>query len=193
MAVTLEEVNAKFERVATLAELNKKSLDKMREELLCRYENLDTAILGVKGELKGISKSNEMISEDYFYESLNESRAFAGIHFDDVQRNIKGKVKLKDGTTLVDEYDTVMYNDTAICIVEVKYRVRESDVEEIANRSATNFKKLFPYYANYKIYLAVGGLTVEKTAVESAKRHGIGVLRLRGDAVEAYDKNLKIY
>jgi len=175
MAVTLEEVGAKFERVATLAELNERNLAKMREELL------------------GISKSNCMVAEDYFFESLSESKAFAGIHFDDVQRNIKAKIKLEDGTILVDEYDTVMYNDTAVCIVEVKYRLREDDVDEVANTSAANFKKLFPYYANYKIYLAVAGLTVEKTAVDCAKKHGIGVLRLKGDAVEVYDEGLKAY
>jgi hypothetical protein len=160
---------------------------KEREESLARLEKTvektSKSVFGVKEELGGISKSNGMVSEDYFFASLYASKMLGGVHFDDVQDNVGGMVKLSDGTKIKGQYDIVMYNDTAVCIVEVKYRLRKEDVLDVANRYADNFRKLFPAYADYKIYLAVGGMVIEKDAMETAKQYGMGILKQNGDAV----------
>jgi len=151
------------------------------------------AVFGVDKKVNGIGDSNGMLAEDYFYESLNKTKTLGGIHFDGVIRNMANMLKLEDGTILNDEYDTVMINDTAVCVVEVKYKVEKQDINRLAKKRVHNFKKLFPMYANYKIYLAFGGLTFQKGAADAAKELGLGVLRLNGDAVEIYDENLKAY
>jgi len=156
-------------------------------------EELRKLAKGVIRDVNGIGDSNGMVSEDYFFESLSESKMFGGVHFDRVVRNVTSYIKLEDGEEVNDEYDTVMYNDTSICIVEVKYKVERQDVRKLAKLSVRNFRKMFPMYAGYKIYLAVGGLTFEKRAVDAAKDLGVGVLRLRGDALEVIDENLKVY
>jgi uncharacterized coiled-coil protein SlyX len=156
-------------------------------------EKLRKSVRSVTEELGGISKSNGMVAEDYFFASLNESKTFGGVHFDIVTQNMKNAIKRKDGSKLEGQYDIVLSNDDAACILEAKYRLREEDVLKLVDKQVDTFKILFPNYANYKIYLAVGGMTVEDEAMNTAKRLGIGVLTVSGDAVVVYDENLKVY
>jgi len=187
-----EREKAAKERAEAEAERDKKHA-KEEEERKKSYEELHKLIFGVGTEVNGISNSNGMVAEDYFFETLKKTKTLGGLHFDIVIRNIANALKLENGTTLNDEYDTVMINDTAVCVVEVKYKVEKKDVRKLAKKRVLNFKKLFPMYANYKIYLAFGGLTFQKGAVDTAKELGMGVLRLNGDAVEIDDDNLKAY
>jgi len=189
MGVEREGSGATFESVWALAEKNEKGLEELRKAV----DRTNSTVFAVKGELIGISKSNWMMTEDYFYESLYETMTFGGIHFDRIRRNIGHSKKLADGSTLDGEYDIVMYNDTAVCLVEVKYRFKGDDVKKIAKWYAATFKRLFPEYADSKIYVGVGGMSFEEGAVDVAKRSGLGVLRVKGDAVEIYDENLKVY
>ena len=186
---------AQKKRDESLAKLEKtvEQTTKAVERMSKAVEKTDNAVSGVKEELVGISRSNGMMSEDYFFASLFASKMLGGVHFDDVQDNVGGMVKLSDGTKIKGQYDIVMYNDTAVCIVEVKYRLRKEDVLDVANRYADNFRKLFPAYADYKIYLAVGGMVIEKDAMETAKQYGMGILKQNGNAIVVYDENLKVY
>ena len=176
------------ERAESLADL-KKSIAETTKNIDKMYKS----ICGVKEELGGISKSNGMVAEDYFFASLDESKTFGGVHFDIVTQDMKNAIKRKDGSKLEGQYDVVMANDDAVLILEAKYRLREEDVLKLVDKQVDTFKILFPNYANYKIYLAVGGMTVEKEAMNAAKRLGIGVMTVNGDAVVVYDKDLKIY
>ena len=187
------------EKAAREREIAAKEHERMareRDESLTRLEKtvdkMCNAVSGVKEELKGISDSNGMVAEDYFYASLDESKTLGGVHFDRMLRNVTNGIKF-DGKEINEEYDAVMYTDTSVCIVEVKYKVRKQDIRKLAMKRVQHFKMLFPMYANYKIYLAVGGMAFEKGAVDAAKELGMGVLQLNGDAVEIYDENLKVY
>jgi hypothetical protein len=124
---------------------------------------------------------------------LDESKTFGGVHFDIVTQDMKSAIKRKGGSNREGQYDVVMANDDAVLILGAKYRLREEDVLKLVDKQVDTFKILFPNYANYKIYLAVGGMTVEKEAMNAAKRLGIGVMTVNGDAVVVYDKDLKIY
>jgi len=171
------------------AKARKESLDKLEKAV----ERTTTAVFGVKEELGGISKSNNMMSEGYLYESLNATKTIGGIHFDVVADGMKGALKRKDGSKLEGQYDVVMINDNAVCIVEVKYRLRPEDVREIVNKHVNTFKELFPRYEGYKFYLAVGGMAIEDEAINTAKGLGVAVIRTKGGALEILDKNMKVY
>ena len=186
----------------TVAETNKgidetrrtvNELSKTVAETTKGVDKMYKSICGVKEELGGISKSNGMVAEDYFFASLDESKTFGGVHFDIVTQDMKNAIKRKDGSKLEGQYDVVMANDESAFILEAKYRLREEDVLKLVDKQVDTFKILFPNYANYKIYLAVGGMTIEDEAMNTAKRLGIGVLTVSGDAVVVYDKNLKVY
>jgi len=180
------------ERAEAEAERDKKCA-KEEEERKISYEKLHTLIFGVGSEVKGIAKSNNLMSEGYLYESLNTTKMMGGVHFDIVSEDIKGTLKRKDGTKVEGQYDVVMINDNAVCIVEVKYRLREDDVREIVDKHVNTFKELFPRYEGYKFYLAVGGMAIEKRAITTAKDLGVAIIRTKGGALEILDDNLKAY
>jgi hypothetical protein len=147
----------------------------------------------LKESIFGVSTSNGMIAEDYFYNSLSVTKTFGGVHYDDIERNIRQTRKLPDKTRVRGEYDIMLSNDNAACVIEAKYRVRKEDVTELAGRQAANFKILFPEYADYKLYLGIGGMCFEEGAEAEAKKLGMGILKLNGDAVEVQDADLKVY
>jgi hypothetical protein len=193
-------IEANFAEAAELSKKNEATLDRLEKafetssaEREKSYAKLEKAIFGVNREVNGISKSNGMAAEEYFFESLEESKTFGGMLFDRVRENIKNSKKLKDGSTLDGQYDIVMYNDNAVCIIEIKYRFKKDDVRNVAKWHADTFKRLFPEYAGYKIYLGIGSMCFEEDVEETARQLGIGVLKVKGDAVEIYDESLKTF
>jgi hypothetical protein len=115
------------------------------------------------------------------------------VHFDTVKRHLSNSIPLGDGKTLDGEYDIALINKDSLGIVEVKYTVEKEDVDNLVKKQVENFKLLFPMYARYKFYLGIGGMSFNKQAEDEAKKLGVGILKLNGDAVEINDKNLKVY
>jgi len=66
-------------------------------------------------------------------------------------------------------------------------------VETVANDKVSQFRKYFPEYKNYKLYLGIAGFSFDDSVIEEAKNRGIGIIRQVGDAVEIDDKDLKAY
>jgi len=147
----------------------------------------------LRQNISGISDSNGMVAEEYFYRTLDESMTFGGYHFDRVDKNLNSKLKGKDGKECRMELDILMVNDVAVCMIEAKYRARKGDVVELAEVKVEKFRKLFPLYANHKLYLGIGAMAFEKGVEAEAKARGIGIMRANGDAVEVDDANLKAY
>lgn len=95
---------------------------------------------------------------------------------------------------MADEFDIVLKRPDALAIVEVKYRLRKDDVEDLATRKAGNFRLLFPEIANDKVmYLAAAGLSVDAGALKRAKKLGIYVLTQKGDAIHLLNDVVKTY
>jgi len=187
------------EREKSYAELHKaifgvnEEREKEAKEREKSYAKLHDLIYGVNSEVKGIAKSNNMMSEGYLFKSLDATKMMGGVHFDIVAENMRATLKRKDGTKVEGQYDVVMMNDTAVCIVEVKYRLRRDDVYEVVDKHVNTFKELFPRYEGYKFYLAVGGMAIEDDAITTAKDLGVAVIRTKGGALEILDDNLKAY
>jgi len=132
----------------------------------------------------GISDSNGRFAEELFYDSLEKSKTFAGVHFDDVSKLFRRAKKMPDGTVIKDQFDIVMINDDAVAIIEVKYKANSDYLKVMANRKVNNFRILFPDYENYKIYLGLGSLVFEEKVLQEAKECGIGLLKQCGNAIE---------
>jgi len=167
------------ENAKEFAEL-KKEIKVMAKEV----RRLNTTVCGVE-------KSNGMVAEESFYNSLSEKKTFGGIHFDDVKRNMYGDGSDDDNSE--GEYDIVMINGNSICIIEAKYKARVEDVFKLIKKQVKKFKKLFPQYGNYKYYLGIGGMSFTNGVERRAKELGVGILKLKGDVVEIHDENLKVY
>jgi hypothetical protein len=155
---------------------------------------LKLRIEDMSAEVKGIGKSNGMFAEDVYYRSLWRQKELAGIHFDEVTNSFGGIKKLPDGTRLQDQFDIVMVNDTAVAIIETKYRGRGPDVEKLVGKKVDNFKTLFPDYKDFKVYVGIGALAFEDDVVQKARKYGVGLLKRVGDTIEyAADWEVKAY
>jgi Holliday junction resolvase-like predicted endonuclease len=136
----------------------------------------------------GISNNNGEFAEEYFANALEEKKVFAGVQFDDFDRKVKARMG-----NLRDEFDIVLYNGDAVAIIEVKYKVHLNDVEKMVTQKVPNFRALFPYYANHKIYLGIGSLAFYDDVITKAKELGIGILRQKGETIEAEPGTVKAY
>ena len=158
--------------------------------------NIDKYLAELKEARKdigGISSSNGMYAESYFFESLKRSKQFGGINYNYVGQDLNGNYQLPNGKTVDDQYDIVMHNGDSVAIIEVKYKVKKEDVVDLTQRKIENYKKIFPQYADKKIYLGVAGFSFDKLAVKEAIIRGVGMLKLVGENLEIEDKHLRIY
>jgi hypothetical protein len=140
-------------------------------------------------EIGGISNSNGEVAESYFINSFKKRLHFAGQEFDSLAPNLsKNNSKLN----LRDEYDLVLYNGTSIAIIEIKYKARKEDIEQLL-RKAQTFKQLFPEHAHYVIYLGLAGLHVNVTAEKEAIKQGVAVIKQVGKNMIINDTHLKVF
>ncbi|MCL1946843.1 MAG: hypothetical protein FWF51_06810 [Chitinivibrionia bacterium] len=186
----------KMTELRELQEKTAKGLDKvekMQEENAKGFAELRKSMKEMSKELGGIGRSNGEVAEEYFFNSLSATKTLGGVHFDSVEKNWKSSISLENGKTLDGEYDIVLINKDSMGIVEVKFKVHRKDVENLAKKQVESFKRIFPNYAKYKFYLGIGSMSFNKQAEDEAKKLGVAIFKLNGDAVEIIDKNLKVY
>jgi hypothetical protein len=155
-----------------------------------KWNKLHTDILRLNNTVGGIGTSNGDFAEEFFYNSLKSSNLeFFGEKFDRIERNqLAGPRSKLDG-----EYDNILYNGKAICIVEVKYKAKKDlDFSRIFDR-LEKFREQYPQYAGHKYYLALAAFAFHKDIEERCTEEGIAIFKPKGDTVAVYDKNLKVF
>jgi len=158
--------------------------DRQIKENAAAQKETDRKLKELGIHVAGISNSNGKFAEELFYDSLESSKTFAGVHFDEISKVFGGVKKMPDGKMIQDQFDIVMLNDNAVAIIEVKFRAEKDYPKDMAERKANNFRALFPDYANCKIYLGLGSLIFEGNVVREAKKYGVGLLKQCGNAIE---------
>lgn len=128
------------------------------------------------------------VAEEFFYYSLKEKKEMAGIAFDDIQMNVKSRIK-----GVEDEFDIVLYNGDSVGLLEIKHKVHPNDIEKLRTSKVKNFRTLFPYYADYKVYLGIGGMSIPSSVEEMAIESGMAVLRQKGEHLIVSKAPLKVY
>ena len=182
----LEDSDEKFrQRLEDSHEEFKQEMKQSREEFDRRQVVLDEKLKILTEQVTGVSKSNGLFAEDYFFNSFKKDDInFFGERFDKV---VRGR-----GTVVEDEYDFVLINGKTAGIVEVKYKARRDDIQK-ALKKVNTFRINFPEYKNHKIYLAIAALTINKTLELECNKQGIAVIKQVGDKVIVYDKHLKVF
>ncbi|GHU01182.1 hypothetical protein FACS1894147_00570 [Spirochaetia bacterium] len=160
----------------------------MFQDIGRKQEETARQIKEVSRQLGGMGNSNGAFAEDYFAHVLSEKKTFAGFKFDDVEINMKGKRE-----AIKDEFDIVMYNGTSVALIEVKYKVQPEDLEKMVTNKVSNFRTLFPYYADHKVYLGIASLSFTDRIYAKAKELGIGILKQKGDTIEADTGYVRAY
>jgi hypothetical protein len=87
----------------------------------------------------------------------------------------------------------VLYNGEAVGIIEIKYKAQTEDLEKMVEKKVSNFRALFPYYQDYKVYLGLGSMSFNDYVYKKARDLGIGLLKQTGQNVEAEPGYVKAY
>lgn len=165
-----------------------KSYEKSRKEREERDKEWEERMKKTDKQIGGIGNSNGDVAEEFFYRGLEAKMELGDMSFDAIEKNVMVKRKKLEG-----EYDVILSNSNAVAIVEVKYKADPDDVEDLLNRKIPDFKKLFPYYKDFKIYGAIAGLAMPNNTKQSAIENGFFVLTQSGEHIKLLNDKVKCY
>jgi hypothetical protein len=191
LTVKMRENAEQMKRTDELMNKNAEQMKRTDEQMNKNAEQVkkDEAKLARMGFTLGNMANNHGEStEEYFYNSLYDDPRLGNIVFDEITKNIHGKV-----ARLEDEFDIAMYNGNNIALIECKYKAHENDVINLIEKKVQNFKQLFPFYANHTFYLGIASFSFYPKLEELAKEKGVAILRQKGEVVEIEADNLKAY
>ena len=155
-----------------------------------RIDEMGKNVNQVSQQLGGMGNSNGEYAEEFFYNAfLHGKRNILGEKFDDVMKS--SKVTFNKGYE--DEYDILLVNGCAVCIIEVKYKADSSDLPRQVLRKAQTFRVNFPKYNDKKLYLALAGMSINPLTEKACKDNGIAIIKQVGKAVAIYDEHLKAF
>ncbi len=173
-------INETDEQIKKISE----HLDRTDEQM----KRTDATLERMGLSLGSVTNNNGSITEEYFFNAMTEKPMLGGVKYDKVERNIKGNF-----SKVRDEFDIVLYNGDAIALIECKSKAHENDLVKLIEKKASNFKELFPYYKDYKIYLGLASFCFYDSLEEMAKLNGVAVLKQKGDVLVIEADNLKVY
>ena len=175
--MTNEELNEKFAELSV-----------SQAETAAQLKKTEELLKGMGIHIGGMANSHGQSTEEYFFNSLSDNPRLGNIKFDEIIKNIHGKV-----ARLEDEFDIAMYNGNNVGLIECKYRAKEEDVVKLIEKKVGNFKQLFPFYANHDFYLGIASFSFDARLEKFAKENGVAILRQKGNVVEMEADNLKAY
>jgi hypothetical protein len=159
--------------------------EKERDEKFARgMEELREAIRQVNKQIGGMANSDGACAEEFFYNALKHGqKKLFGEEFEDVIKN--NKVTINKGYE--DEYDILLVNGQAICVVEVKYKADSSDLAQKVLRKAETFRVNFPQHKEKRVYLALAGMSFNPLTEKACFDNGIAIIKQVGDTVVIND------
>jgi hypothetical protein len=152
-----------------------------------RHEKLTADLERLDKIVNGIGHNSGYHAEQFFQNALDKTKIFAGIKFDKMIPNlgVMGRENC--------EFDFALVNGDTIALIEVKSRIHPKYVKELATNKLAQFRKFFPEYRNYSVYLGVAGFSFDKSVEEEARKYGVGVVRQDGDSFQVDAGGLKVY
>jgi hypothetical protein len=137
-------------------------------------------------QIGGIGNNNGAAATEFFYNSFRYgNKKLFGQQFDDVFKEEQRRTK----KGFEDEYDILLFNGQAVCIVEVKYKADTNDVAQTLRKEKT-FRANFPECHDKKLYLALASMSFHPKTEEACAKEGIAIIKQMGDTVVIDDKHL---
>ncbi len=135
----------------------------------------------------GVSENQGAAAEEFFFNSLSQSKQIGNIHFDDVQQKVYGgRIGAQQ------EYDLVLLNGDSAAIVEVKYKVHPSSLEQL-QKQLSLFKVHFPEHQHMKLYGGVAGFSIPAEVASKAHAKGYFVLKRQGESFAVDAQSMKAF
>jgi hypothetical protein len=147
------------------------------DSVCARVDSVCARVDSVCAQLGGIANNQGDVAEEFFYHALEKHPVIGGVHFDRVEHKVY--VGRKQQRV---EFDVLLYNGNSLAIVEVKYKVHLSALNQL-ERLIENYRTIYPEYGNYKIYAGIAGLSVPAEVIEQAHSKGFFVLKQQGEAI----------
>ena len=183
----LERSSAKIKRdLAESSEKFQRDLAKSSEKFDEEFQKLTKAQALTNKQLGGISNYMGAETTEFFYNSFKYgNKEMFGEKFDDVfteekRKTIKG---------YEDEYDILLFNGQAVCIVEVKTKADTRDVVDMGRKKIT-FRENFPEHNEKRLYLAMASRKFHPLTEKACIENGIAIIKQVGDTIAIYDENL---
>ena len=137
-------------------------------------------------QIGGITKSQGLIAEEYFSNSVKEGKVVLfGQKFNIFAKRVPGLITPA-------EYDIVLSNCSSVCIIEIKYRVHDSDIPGVLAK-VDSFRINNPHFKNHRIYLGIASLAFEDKVESEIIKQGIAVIKQIGDSIVINEGSLKVF
>ena len=148
-------------------------------------EQTDRKIDKLSKQIGGIDNNIGYHTEQFFQNVFADKKVFGGIKYDDIILNVKHNEDV--------EFDIFLKNGSSVALIEVKNRIRPNFVEKLAEERIRKFRKYFPEYKDYDVYLGIAGFSFDKAVLEEARKYGVGIIRQVGNGIEVDATGLKAY
>jgi len=155
--------------------IESKKTEQMFQETDKKFQDTDKKIDKLAKMYGGVSNNSKDVAEEFFFRGLENRKEIFGIEYEHVDRMTRHSGKLQG------EYDIVLYNGDKMIVLEVKYKLHPSDVEDFYARKLPKFKLLYPEYSDKKIIGGVAALSVPTESLEKALSYGFLVLTQSGN------------
>jgi hypothetical protein len=187
----MKESSEKFAREMKESDEQYAREKKERDEEFARgMKELQEAIKRTDKLIGGMANSNGDYAEEFFYNALKHGqRNLFGEEFEDVIK--ANKVTINKGYE--DEYDILLVNGQAICVVEVKYKADGGDLALQVLRKAESFRVNFPQHKEKRVYLALARMSFNPLTEKACSDNGIAIIKQVGDTVVINDRHLRAY
>jgi LEA14-like dessication related protein len=140
-----------------------------------------------RSEVDGVGKSQGMVAEEFYANSLTLNPKIGKLKFDQVMTGIKVG-KGHDNA----QFDVVMINGNSVAIVEVKYRAQIKTIAQL-DKQMIEFRARLPIYDTFKLYGGIAGFSVSDNVVQAAHDKGYFVLKRSGDAFAVDTQGMKAF
>jgi hypothetical protein len=171
-------------RIDAFAAQSKKTI----ADLVARSKKTDAQIEKVSKQLGGIDTNLGYHAEQFFQDAFREKLEFGKIKYDEMIPNWAHKTN-----NVSVEIDIVLLNGDSMALIEVKNRIHPDFVKEFAEKRIATFRRCFPKYKGYHIYLGIAGFSFSTEVLREADKYGVGIIRQVGEGVEVSADNLKMY
>jgi len=167
-----------------------KSREEFEQKRAISNADFDRRMKELSKQIGGMANSDGDFAEEFFFNALyHGQRKMFGEVFDDVVK--RNKVTINKGYE--DEYDILMVNGRAVCIVEVKFKADSGDLPHKVARKAETFRVNFPQHKDKKVYLAIAGMSFHPLTEKACADNGIAVMKQVGEAMVVSEENLKTF
>jgi hypothetical protein len=137
--------------------------------------------------LDGITTSQGLVAEEFFFNTLADSLTVGGVKYDGITSNIRRKI---NGQWV--EVDLILDNGTSLAIIEVKYRARPKNIIQLQNTIRT-YRQAFPQYQDFKIYGGIASFNIDDSVADEAHENGFFILKRKGDLLEVDTQGMRAF